>query len=133
VSPDHAGAVEPTEDQLAALAGIARSPDDGPLVMLNLNTYRDREAYGRYGEVALRVLERVGGRILWHAEAHSAVIGDERDACDEVIAVWYPSAAAFLQLATDPEIVEARADRVEGLERAALIRCAAGPEPTLGA
>jgi uncharacterized protein (DUF1330 family) len=128
-----APAVEPTEQQLAELAELARGPDDGPLVMLNLNRYRDREAYGRYGAVALKVLERVGGRILWHAEAHAPVIGDERDACDDVIAVWYPSAAAFLALATDPEILAARADRVAGLERAALIRCAAAPEPTLTA
>jgi len=132
MSSSGSGAVEPTEQQLAELAAIAQGEEDGPLVMLNLNRYLDREAYRRYGEVALKVLERVGGRILWHAEAHSPVIGDERDACDEVIAVWYPSAAAFLALATDSEILEARGDRVAGLERAALIRCAAGPEPTLG-
>jgi uncharacterized protein (DUF1330 family) len=129
---DPDGAVEPTREQLTEMAELAAGADDGPLVMLNLNRYRDREAYARYGAVALKVLERVGGRVLWHAEAHEPVIGDDRDACDEVIAVWYPSAAAFLALAGDPEILAARADRVAGLERAALIRCAAGPEPTLG-
>ena len=58
-----------------------------PVVMLNLNRYRERaeydgrparrgvrdvsgrEAYMRYGAVAAAVLERVGGRILWHTDS----------------------------------------------------------------
>ena len=56
----------------------------------------------RYGVVAAAVLERVGGRILWHTESTRTVIGDETDRYDEVIAVWYPSLAAFAALATDP-------------------------------
>ncbi len=126
-------AVEPTQAQLEAMQALAGGPEDGPLVMLNLNRYRDRDAYARYGEVATSVLERVGGRILWYAPVEGTVIGEEADAYDEVIAVWYPSAAAFVELATDPRILEARADRVAGLERAAILRCASGPEPELKA
>jgi uncharacterized protein (DUF1330 family) len=122
-------AVEPNEAQLAELRALAESREDGPLVMLNLNRYRDREAYGRYGEVALRVLNRVGGRIVWHAAAHAIVVGDGDETYDDVIAVWYPSVAAFLALATDPETLAARAHRVAGLERATLIRCEAPPDP----
>ena len=69
--------------------------------------------------------------MLWHAQAQGTVIGDQADLYDEVIAVWYPSLAAFVALATDPEVLEARADRAAGLERAALIRCAAAAEPVL--
>jgi hypothetical protein len=123
--------VEPDQGQLAEMQALAGSPDDGPLVMLNLNRYRDREAYLRYGAVATEVLDRVGGRILWHAPAAGTVIGDETDVYDEVIAVWYPSAAAFVELATDRRVLEARADRQAGLERAALIRCESGAEPAL--
>jgi uncharacterized protein (DUF1330 family) len=125
--------VEPNAEQLQEMQALAGSADDGPLVMLNLNRYSDREAYGRYGEVAMRVLERLGGRILWHAPVRGTTIGDETDLYDDVIAVWYPSAAAFVSLATDPEILEARSHRIEGLERAALIRCEAGDEPVLSA
>jgi len=114
--------VEPDPGQLAALAG---ANGDGPVVMLNLNRYRDRHAYERYGVVALQVLERVGGRILWQAEAQATVIGDDSDRYDEVIAVWYPSVAAFKELATDPEILAVREIRAEALERAALICCSA--------
>jgi uncharacterized protein (DUF1330 family) len=119
-------AVEPNEEQFAGVAKLAAGEPDGPVVMLNLNRYRDRDAYMRYGVVAAAVLERVGGKILWHADARLTVIGDDADRYDEVIAVWYPSLAAFSALATDPEILEARAHRLDGLERAALICCEPG-------
>jgi uncharacterized protein (DUF1330 family) len=119
-------AVEPNEEQFARVAKLSAGEPDGPVVMLNLNRYRDRDAYMRYGVVAAAVLERVGGKILWHADARLTVIGDDADRYDEVIAVWYPSLAAFSALATDPEILEARAHRLDGLERAALICCEPG-------
>jgi uncharacterized protein (DUF1330 family) len=123
--------VEPSPEQVAEIQAIAGGPDDRPLVMLNLNRYRDPAAYARYGEVAQRVLDRVGGRILWHAPVDGTAIGDGEERFDDVIAVWYPSATAFLQLIADPELLEARAHRLEGLERAALLRCKAADEPVL--
>jgi uncharacterized protein (DUF1330 family) len=141
--------IEPDEQQFAEVATLAGGHADGPVVMLNLNRYRERaeyegevpggassdgpghEAYMRYGVVAGAVLARVGGRILWQMNSKRTVIGDETDRYDEVIAVWYPSLAAFVALATDPEILAARAHRVAGLERAALICCEAGAEPVL--
>jgi hypothetical protein len=60
------------------------------------------------------------------ADLKRTVIGDESDRYDEVIAVWYPTLAAFAALATDPEVLAARAHRVAGLERAALICCESG-------
>jgi uncharacterized protein (DUF1330 family) len=123
--------VEPDERQLAEVSGVAGSDADAPIVMLNLNRYRDRAAYYRYAAAAATVLERVGGRVLWHAQAQGTVIGDESDVYDEVIAVWYPSAAAFIALVADPDLLAVREDRAAGLERAALIRCAASAEPVL--
>jgi hypothetical protein len=139
--------VNPTSEQIAALAAVAGTAADGPLVMLNLNRYRDRaayegdppgggspdvsgrEAYERYGQSALAKLAEVGGEVVWHAPATLTVIGDESDACDEVIAVRYPSAKAFLALALDPDIGAALAHRDAGLLRAALIRCDDGVTP----
>jgi aspartate/methionine/tyrosine aminotransferase len=96
-------AIEPDERQLQEVAAIAASDEDGPVVMLNLNRYRDREAYMRYGIVAA-----------------------------EVIAVWYPSYAAFLALVNDPELQRVREHRVAGLERAAVV-CCPGNRPVMGA
>jgi len=141
--------IEPDEQQFAEIAGLAGTPADDPIVMLNLNRYRERaqydgdvpdgldgdvsghEAYLRYGAVAIEALARVGGAVLWQADAKLTAVGDETDRYDEVVAVWYPSFAAFMKLATDPEILAARAHRSAGLERAALIACASGAEPVL--
>lgn len=120
--------VEPSPEQLDEIASLSRGAAE-PVVMLNLNRYRadgGREAYGRYAEVALRVLDRVGGRVLWQAPAVRTVIGDDSDRYDDVIAVWYPSLAAFVELVADSELQAARCHRVAGLERAALICCGSG-------
>ena len=122
-------AVEPDAQQFAELDAIAGGAEDRPIVMLNLNRYRDREAYARYGAVAAAVLERLGGAVLWHAGVNGVVVGN--DTYDDVIAVWYPSAAAFLALATDPEILAAREDRLAGLKKAALLRCDAAEAPVI--
>jgi uncharacterized protein (DUF1330 family) len=140
--------IEPDEQQFAEVARLVGEAA-GPVVMLNLNRYRERaeyedevpgglsadvsghEAYLRYGAVAVAVLARLGGRVLWQAESKLTVVGDETDRYDEIVAVWYPSLAAFVALATDPEILAARAHRAAGLERAALIACEAGAEPVL--
>lgn len=133
--------VNPTREQIEAMTAIAEGDADGPLVMLNLNRYRERaayadqppggepadvsgrEAYERYGAVAVEVLARVGGEVMWQAYASLTVIGDDGERWDEVIAVRYPSARAFLDLALDPEIGAALPHRDAGLEHATLLRC----------
>jgi uncharacterized protein (DUF1330 family) len=133
--------INPTADQIQAVAAIATGDADGPIVMLNLNRYRERaaysatppggaspdvsgrEAYGRYGIVAFETLTRLGGEILWHAQATLSVVGDGRDEWDEVIAVKYPNTQAFLDLATDATLGVALVHREAGLERASIVRC----------
>ena len=120
--------IEPSPRQLEELAALG-ADHAGPVVMVNLNRYRDRAAYENYGRVALPVLARIGGRVLWAADARQTVVGhEEADRFDEVIVVWYPSVAAFTSFATDPEIVAAFEHRRAGLEEARLICC----EPGLG-
>jgi uncharacterized protein (DUF1330 family) len=139
--------VNPSKEQIAEIAAVAGTAADGPLVMLNLNRYRPRaayaaeppgggsrdvsghEAYQRYGTTALKVLARVGGEIVWSTRATMTVVGDWSDLCDEILAVRYPSAKAFLALTADPELEAALPHREAALERAAIIRCddAGGP------
>lgn len=142
-------AVNPSQQQLEALAAIAGTAADAPLVMLNLNRYRvraeyrsephdgglaaprdgmpaelsGRDAYARYGAVALQVIQRVGGEVVWSTGATTTVVGEEQERYEEVIAVRYPSAQAFLELAFDPAINEAAVHREAGLERALVILC----------
>lgn len=135
---------EPTD---ALLAALGARPDDGPLVALNLNRYRararypgatpdadvsGREAYLRYGIVALPAILSVGGRILWAADAEELAIGCEHDRYDEVVAVWYPSRAAFLRLEEYPGYRHAfELHRRAAIEHAALLFFRAGSEPKL--
>lgn len=122
--------IDPDQQQLEALRARA-AEDDSPIVMLNLNRYADREKYLRYGAVAARTLDRIGARILWHANAAETFIGGDGDTYDEVIAVWYPSRSAFLELVGDADVLAALEHRRAGLERAAIICCESGPEPVL--
>jgi hypothetical protein len=135
---------EPTE---ATLAAIGARREDGPFVALNLNRYRKRatypagtpdadvsgrEAYLRYGIVALAAILHVGGRILWAANAREVAIGCEHEAYDEVVAVWYPNRTAFLSLESYPGYREAfELHRRAAVEHAALLFFEASAEPTL--
>jgi uncharacterized protein (DUF1330 family) len=112
--------VDPSHEQIQAVATDGR---DGPVVMLNLNRYTggDRGEYLRYGEVAMKAIEAVGGRILWAAPVEQVVIGCDHEAYDEVIAVWYPSRSAFLGLMEFPGYLEATEHRRAGLDQAALL------------
>ena len=111
--------VDPTDAQLKA---VVDHPSDGPVVMLNLNKYVDRDAYlQEYGVVALAAVESVGGRILSQTEVEQVVIGDDNDQYDEVIAVWYPNRAAFLSLMDFPGYLEAAERRTQTLEHATLL------------
>ncbi|MCU0267584.1 MAG: DUF1330 domain-containing protein [Acidimicrobiales bacterium] len=140
--------VTPTDDRLAVVLQRAGG-DDRPVVMLNLNRYRDRaaypegtlsgdeadvsgrEAYLRYGIVAAGAIAAVGGKILWATDAHEVVIGCDHDRYDEVVAVWYPSRTAFLALADVPGYMEAHVHRDAAVEQATLLACTADAEPVL--
>lgn len=135
---------EPTD---AALDAIGKRADDGPFVALNLNRYRERaaypagtpdagvsgrEAYMRYGLVAVQAIASAGGRVLWVADAREVAIGCEHDSYDEVVAVWYPSRKAFLSLMDFPGYREAfEVHRRAAVEHASLLFFHAGDEPKL--
>ena len=144
-------AILPNEQQLTQIMAVAGTGADRPVVMLNLNRFRERaayegevpggldpdvsgrEAYLRYGAVAVSVLARVGGRPLWEAESGRSAVGEPGEHWDEVVAVWYPSHQAFVDLATNEELLGAHPHRAAGLERAVLVCCESGPEPVLEA
>ena len=136
-----------TPDPEHILRAFAGAPDT-PVVMLNLNRYRDtavyepdhpfvsrglsgREAYLHYGVVAQAAIAHVGGRILWAAEANEVVIGCDHDRYDEVVAVWYPSRAAFLDLPTYPGYDEAHVHREAAVEQATLLAVTGEADPVL--
>jgi len=135
--------IDPTSEQLAA---IAASDSKNPIVMLNMNKYRDRAeylnpgpddevsgrtAYLRYGLVAQKALAEVGARILWATEVEQVAMGDEGMDYEEVVAVWYPNRAAFLKMLEIPWYLEALYHRTAALAAATVLMGAGDKTPTL--
>jgi uncharacterized protein (DUF1330 family) len=123
--------IEPTREQLERLAA---SDDQSPVIMINLLRFKDRadgideadgitgaEAYMRYGAAVQRFLEGVGGRLLLSVAATESVVGPYEGEWDMVLAVEYPSRAAFLRMAGDPEDLKVHPHREAALADSRLI------------
>ena len=119
--------IRPNKEQFVELAS---SRDEGPVVMLNLLKFKARaegeagsgaDAYKRYGEAALKMVEEQGGRVLWQGRADQILIGDPEQGWDSVVLVEYPSRKAFIEMVTKPKYEEAHEHREAGLERTQLV------------
>jgi uncharacterized protein (DUF1330 family) len=132
--------VNPTPEQIQAL--VEHGPE-GPIVMVNLLKYRakaaydasrseakeglsGREAYQRYGAVAVKHVTASGGGIVWGGTQKLVVVGGPEHEWDDVVCVRYPSRQAFLKMVSDPDYRAAAYHREAGLERTALLCCDAG-------
>ncbi|MBI3796520.1 MAG: DUF1330 domain-containing protein [Deltaproteobacteria bacterium] len=122
-------AIVPNLEQFQQLAA---SPDTGPVVMLNLLKFKVRadgeqgsgaEAYSRYGDAVVKMVEAQGGRVLWTGRADQILIGDPREDWDAVALVWYPSRKAFIDMVTTKEYQEAHVHREQGLSSTIVIAC----------
>lgn len=136
----------PAPEQLEAYVAPIAAGTDGPVVMLNLNKYREvaeyedgrdvggksgREVYNDYGAVAVQGLAHVGAKILWATEATTPLIGCDHDAYDEVLAIWYPSRAAFVELTNFPGYQDALVHRDAALAWSSLIPCVGSDDAAL--
>ena len=64
-----------------------------------------------------------GGKVLWAGHADQILIGDPAATWDQVLLVEYPSRAAFLDMVSQPEYLDAHAHRESGLERTVVVAC----------
>lgn len=135
-------AVYPTPEQLLPLAGDAEA---GRIAMVNLLRFREkacypdgrdpelpgRDAYRRYVEAMQAIVERAGGRFLFSGRVKMLVIGEVGDLWDDVGIAEYPSPAAFVEIATSPEVQAIAVHREAGLAGQLLVmtdgRVLAGP------
>jgi uncharacterized protein (DUF1330 family) len=122
-------ALRPNPDQFLELVS---STDDGPVVMLNLLKFAPtaadgsgsgQEAYGRYGDAVVTMIEATGGRIRWMGRADQILIGDPEETWDTVVLVEYPNRKAFLDMTSTPDYEKAHEHREAGLERTVVIAC----------
>ena len=97
---------------------LSKSANAGPVAMLNLVKYRNREAYAEYGKLTARLVADHGGRMLW-AGSVAEVVLDEGGGTDWDFAaiVLYPSRQAFIDLITSQQYLDANEVRREGVVR----------------
>ena len=106
---------------------IAVSAEDKAVLMLNLNRYVPKAAYPNgelyinYMRALNQLLEQLGGRILWQMPSFGQPLGGEK--LHEIIAIWYPSHKAFLNLREMPGSAENFKLRGMCVEYAVLHRC----------
>ncbi len=126
--------IEPSASQMQQLLQDIAVP--GPIVMINLLRFHahadypagfeatpcsGREAYQRYGAVAVVKVVEAGGKILWMANAKLSVIAPEGETWDEAVLVQYPSRAAFVQMVQRPDYLAAAPHRTAALADSRLI------------
>lgn len=91
-------------DAFRRVRAVAGGGDDRPVLMLNLNRYTeeagfpDGEAYVDYMRWLEHAVIDSGGRVLWRSTVDDVIIGCDHDAYDEILAVWYSSHSAFVEL-----------------------------------
>lgn len=110
-------------------AAFFSGADDGPFVMVNLLRFRDkadyadgsdahlsgRAAYERYGAEVRRMVEGLGGRVVYSGAVTGLLLGEVEDLWDAVALVEYPSLAAFRAMIRSPEMRAIEHHRVAGL------------------
>ena len=108
-------------EEIEAIREIAAA-ENGPVLMVNCNRYRigeypDGQLYRRWRTVNQQMLNAVDGKILWTLPVQGQpLVNGDLEPLDEILAYWYPSHQAFLDMATSDlkdENMEARKELVE--------------------
>ena len=124
--------IYPRPDQFEALM---KADIQGPICMLNLLTFKPKaeyedgretqlsgaEAYGLYGQLMKPFVESKGGRLHHSSAAHLLMIGDGDLEWHSVAIMEYPSAKAFVEIATAKEVAEFAVHRSAGLAHQLLV------------
>lgn len=134
------GHIEPSNQQFMQF--ITEDPGVAP-VMLYLLRYREiadysaspdldpgrpvtgREAYATFSEVALPLLDGVGGTIEMAGRCHGTLIGPDDETWDDILLLRFPSSAAFVQLVSSPEYLAVEGHRIAALADSRQVRTSA--------
>ncbi len=112
--------ITPSESQIATLMSL---PAELPLAVLNLFRFNVRacysdvdpefgtpagevtgaEAFGRYGEVAGKLLEACGGRVVFSEQVAQVMIGAEDVAWDVAALMFFPTRRDFTLMLANPD------------------------------
>lgn len=126
------------ESEIAAIRQIAEGGQDRPVLMLNMNRYTqaaaypDGEPYRRYIAGLEALVESLGGKILWRLPVFGQPVGPQ-ERIDEILAIWYPTHQAYLDVPGAPGGEENYRLRRLCVETAQIQRCAGEPLPAFPA
>ncbi len=117
-------------------------PSTGPVVMLNLLRFKDkavfpegkdpgvsmtgREAYRKYMEYTLPLVEASGGEVLFWGKAEHFLIGPETETWDMVLLVRHRSKEVFLEFAQHEDYLKTAFYRSAALADSRLLPMVAG-------
>ncbi|MFQ5380618.1 MAG: DUF1330 domain-containing protein [Dehalococcoidia bacterium] len=126
--------VTPDQEQMA---GFLEPGPEGPIYMLNLLKFKERaeypdgrdtdltgeQAYDLYGLGVARLLEEVGGGVMFGASVERLMLGRVEELWDRVAIARYPSRAAMLEMMRSPAMQEIGVHRAAGLAGQLNIEC----------
>ena len=124
---------QPRKEQIKALL---ENDKGGPIRMLNLlkfkefadygdgedKTFSGVEAYARYGVEVVKIINALGGKMVFEGQANTLVIGDGELEWDSIGIVEYPSIEAFLSMTSSEEYQKIHVHRDAGLEHQLLVQ-----------
>jgi uncharacterized protein (DUF1330 family) len=102
---------------------MRRRAGDGPVVMLNLLKFKpggEQRYLEGYASVAVPMIERLGGRIVYAGRLAESAHGDDAPEWDLLVLVEYPNRQAFIDMVNDPAYRKAHVHRSGAVDRALL-------------
>jgi hypothetical protein len=119
------------DSEIERITAIADGDSDGPVLMLNLNRYSvaagypSGDNYKQYMSLLEALLPQVDAKILWRRAVAGQPVGEQP--IDEILAAWYPSHRAFLELPKAPGGKQNFRLRRLCVEYAVIHRCPGNP------
>ncbi|MBM24001.1 MAG: hypothetical protein CMD78_07035 [Gammaproteobacteria bacterium] len=110
-------ALNPTQEQIQKLL---QSGHEGPVAMVNLLTFKDKNSYLRYAAGVEKIGGEFGLKLLFWGDVVTTVIGEDVEF--QTIAIMeYPSLQAFIEFASSKKYDAIKKHRIEGLESQFLV------------
>lgn len=130
--------IDPMREQFDAFKLL---PRDVPINMLNLVRFNElakypvghehaakgwsgKQAYTEYGATSAAIFQSVGGSIVWRGKMEVMVTGPIDKQWDLAFIAYYPSAASFLEMITNPDYKQSVINRQAAVLDSRLIRFA---------
>ncbi len=118
--------LHPNDEQLQ---GFSEPSAEGPISMVNLLKFRDRaeyadgretelsgaEAFGLYGVEVAKIVNSLGGAMLFSAQVSRLMLGEVEELWDQVAIAQYPSRQAMLDMIMSEEYQAIAVHREAGL------------------